>query len=63
MIYIFEDHPDADISVLFKSAYSNNKVNSFVYAEGNGNLIDKVNYYLSKTTDMIFDREGNMGCS
>lgn len=53
MIYIFEDHPDADISVLFKSAYSDNKVNSFVYAEGNGNLIDKVNYYLSKTTDMI----------
>ena len=53
MIYIFEDHPDADISVLFKSAYSNDKLSSFIYAKGNGNLVDMVNSYLSKTTDMI----------
>ena len=53
MIYIFEDHPDADISILFKSAYSNDKLSNFVYAEGNGNLIDEVNDYLLKTSDMI----------
>lgn len=53
MIYIFEDHPDADISILFKSAYSSDTVRSFVYTKGNGNLVDSVNYFLSETTDMI----------
>lgn len=53
MIYIFEDHPDADISKLFKSAYNNNNINNFIYAKGNGNLVDKINYYISKTTDKI----------
>ena len=43
MIYIFEDHPEADISLLFKSAYSDEITRSFIYAEGNGNLVDEVN--------------------
>lgn len=53
MIYIFEDHPDADISILFKSAYSDDKIKNFIYAKGNGNLVDNVKDSLLKTTDMI----------
>ena len=53
MIYIFEDHPEADISLLFKSAYSEKVAKNFIYAKGNGNLADKVNSCLLNTTDMI----------
>ncbi len=53
MIYIFEDHPEADISLLFKSAYNEKTIESFIYAKGNGNLIDKVNSCLLNTVDMI----------
>ena len=53
MIYIFEDHPEADISLLFKSAYNGKIANSFIYAKGNGDLVDKVRSCLLNTADMI----------
>ncbi len=31
MIYIFEDHEDADISILFKEAYNIQQINNFIY--------------------------------
>lgn len=40
MIYIFEDHPDADISVLFKSAYCDDRHvehRTNLFRKGHGN--------------------------
>jgi len=53
MIYIFEDHSNADISRLFKAAYDDEKQKNFIYAEGNGNLADKAGYYLANSTETI----------
>lgn len=53
MIYIFEDHPNADISILFKSGYSTEIADKFIYSKGNGNLVNKAEDKLVNTTEQI----------
>lgn len=53
MIFIFEDHPDSDISVLYRSAYNEDILRQFVYAKGNGNLEYEVRHYLLNTSENV----------
>lgn len=42
MKYIFEDNAESDIAILFRKIYNRNKVNDFIYTNGNGNIILKL---------------------
>ena len=53
LITIFEDNKDAALSLFFQKAYPDNIASSFIYANGNGNLIAVAKEYLEKTNDMI----------
>lgn len=53
MICIFEDHEDADISILFREYYPESVTSTFLYAEGNGNLYNKVEEALNASPDTI----------
>ncbi len=50
MIFIFEDKKNDLLSSLFRYAYSES---NFVYAEGNGNLVNLTKKYLDSTKDVI----------
>ena len=50
MIFVFEDMESDLLSKLFMSAYSKN---SFIYANGNGNIINRVTDLLENSGDII----------
>lgn len=49
MLYIFEDNGEKALSKLFKSAYPEEVVKRFIFAEGNGELEGKVRKNINKT--------------
>lgn len=46
--YIFEDEKDSSLSVFFRKYYTSKLPGEFLYAYGNRNFVDKINYAFSK---------------
>lgn len=53
MLFVFEDNPDDNLSVLFKAMYPENVACKFIYCYGNGNIVSVVEEYLSNTNEVI----------